>query len=513
MRKLACILAALVLALLPIVSLADMVVVSETTLERSPSLNAASNTYIARVDGGYALFDKKGNALTAAYGNMGSKWNGTFLQVVNEDGLNNLGLLNANGGVIMPLQYADIKIESDKWQIGIILTPTEDTNGDYHDRDNKQFNILQADFYFDGALVGSLPREDYADVRFTSTKGNYICIRKSNGGFWLSNTFARVDYPEDAYYTSEYEDRYKKGVFHNPTGQQAFVPGCTLTSDEVLQDIWYNNERNFVDLQGNVIASGIYDSFKFCGGEYGKVAFDRKYGLVNRQGIEVIPLAYDELGGNAEDNTFFAQGYQVALKDGHVYYLDQNGNVTAAVEDFTLTDSDCRGFYDNAPFLVIKNLGKSMVITAKAGLLSESYEDADYPETYQDILAVQKDGLWGCIGLNGETVIPFIFKYTPDISSDGTMVSGRSDDGEYKLYILAKVESTEAVVTAPVDEPAAPAADDGTWICACGQAGNTGKFCPECGAERPADKVVCSGCGYEPAGETPKFCPECGTKF
>ncbi len=55
----------------------------------------------------------------------------------------------------------------------------------------------------------------------------------------------------------------------------------------------------------------------------------------------------------------------------------------------------------------------------------------------------------------------------------------------------------------------APAADAG-WTCACGQAGITGKFCPNCGKPKPvpvpAGSWKCS-CG---ATATGKFCPECG---
>lgn len=54
----------------------------------------------------------------------------------------------------------------------------------------------------------------------------------------------------------------------------------------------------------------------------------------------------------------------------------------------------------------------------------------------------------------------------------------------------------------------------GSWTCSCG-AVNTGKFCAECGNPRPADKpkkIKCDKCGYEPdmSKPIPKFCPECG---
>ena len=58
-------------------------------------------------------------------------------------------------------------------------------------------------------------------------------------------------------------------------------------------------------------------------------------------------------------------------------------------------------------------------------------------------------------------------------------------------------------------------ADEG-WTCACG-AVNKGKFCAECGAKRPAGAPVyqCDKCGWKPAdpAHPPKFCPECGDKF
>ena len=57
-------------------------------------------------------------------------------------------------------------------------------------------------------------------------------------------------------------------------------------------------------------------------------------------------------------------------------------------------------------------------------------------------------------------------------------------------------------------EAAAKASANG-WTCSCGNGGNTGKFCSECGAKKPeADKWTCS-CGNVCSG---KFCSECGAK-
>ena len=57
-------------------------------------------------------------------------------------------------------------------------------------------------------------------------------------------------------------------------------------------------------------------------------------------------------------------------------------------------------------------------------------------------------------------------------------------------------------------KPAAPT----VWVCSCGTK-NSGKFCSECGKPRPA--AQCANCGWKPADPTrlPKFCPECGKPF
>ena len=64
-------------------------------------------------------------------------------------------------------------------------------------------------------------------------------------------------------------------------------------------------------------------------------------------------------------------------------------------------------------------------------------------------------------------------------------------------------------IDAPAPTAAPAASDDGSWTCENGHSGNTGNFCTECGAARPAAHS-CQSCGYDFGDTTPKFCPNCG---
>lgn len=87
---------------------------------------------------------------------------------------------------------------------------------------------------------------------------------------------------------------------------------------------------------------------------------------------------------------------------------------------------------------------------------------------------------------------------------------------EYAKYEATIVIDDEDTTVEEMVEVVPEAVDTNCWICACG-AENKGKFCSECGTEKPAalPQYRCDKCGWEPDDKTkpPKFCPECGDPF
>lgn len=506
----ALVLALVLLCVVPLSAMADGTLQSSTVLARSITLCKPCNTYVLYENRQYSLWDASGNQLAGPYADMSIKSSGRFVEVISNDGF--CGLLDAaTGSVVIPASYGDTYIVNEDWTMGIALVPVNGDESDYKSWDGtSRWNIDYVDVYYCGSKVTTLTRSEYRG-KSISAHGAFLGIRLENTtAVWIDAAGNRTNVTDDYVSTSEFSDEYRKGVRHNPTQQYAFTSTCTLTADQVERSIWYTSDGNFVDLQGNVISQGPsaykeYDSVNYSGGDYMCIRANSKYGIVNTKGEEVIPAIYGAIGGSSDTQTYFASGYQAMLDEkGRLVYLDPNGNVNASV-DYTLSDSDYKGFYYNSPIIIVKNMGSYLVITATRGVLDTTYEDAvqSYSAT-QRLITVKKNGLWGCIDMNGDTVIPFVHKNSLEISSDGTLVTGRTDDGDYMLYTVSYASANSSM-------PEAPVLGEGEWLSSCGAVVSS-KFCPECGEARPVPR--CTNCGYEPAdGTAPKFCPECGTKF
>ena len=549
-------------------AMAEMQLVNSVPLETSSVLFCeATNCYIVESKEGYVLYDMNGNALSKTYkAGMSAKRDGVYVEVhnvYNGTDVNCYGLLDASGKEILPTQYGDIVYLSDRWVLAQVYVPTTDEVAEINFTNGDKYNVGHTDVLYNGQIIGTLSRDYYTSLSYTGAHGDFMYVKPTNTtAYWIDSQFNINETVDDSYVnTSEYDFYSSKGVLHNATQQRAFVPGCTLTPDQVDQSVWYDSaKKQLLDLQGNVLLSNLNYYSVYIRGDYLVVKDNLGlYGVMDMQGNMIVQPKYKDI--SYTDNGLFDSGYNAATDaDGNLYFFDKNGNETASAAFGLSSTYDYKGYNYNSPIVAVKNLGQIVIVTATHGQLPETYDDVYSIYRACKVVAVKKGDVWGVIDMAGNTVVPFELRSYPYISEDGTLVLGQGQNRKYTVYHLADTaekaadsmpvtvqtsgaeENTEPALAEgawqctcgtitdgkfcpecggkkpePTPTPAPAPADDGSWDCTCGSH-NTGKFCPECGSPKPAEPTPapdpqCANCGYKPEGETPKFCPECGTKF
>jgi hypothetical protein len=121
---------------------------------------------------------------------------------------------------------------------------------------------------------------------------------------------------------------------------------------------------------------------------------------------------------------------------GDLYFYDTTGAVTASVTGKGLRTTALKGFSHGMPILAVQEGAGYTLISATHGVLPGVYEDYDLNFTGAKVISVCQNGLWGCIGLDGATVVPFEYEGIA-ISADGTLVMGQKPNGTWVAYNIA----------------------------------------------------------------------------
>lgn len=434
MKKLLALLLALCLCLGLSASLAEGTLWEVSTLR----LNKATNTFAMRKtwDDPYCVVDADGNTLSEGYATMSAMNNG--FEVSDDDGLNVRGFLDGQGQLVMPMQYGDISWISDRWMAGIVLVEATEADYDYKSiMGDGVYQIERVDVYYGGAMVGTLNRQEYS--RGTAY-GDYLMVWDHSGNLAFYNK-AMEKSAFEAQYSTEYDQDYRTDVItHCGSNQPAFVPECTLTADEVKQSIWVDFDGVAKDLQGNVLfdLGDTYDYYDNFEGDYLTVRLNDLYGVLDKTGREVLPCVYDDIFIDYADLGLFANGYQMVSKDGKVGFVDVNGN---AVSGFNYSADVADTYYP--PFVSLQGLDGLYIVISPLGEMSEHYAEVDFERGRPVFCAQNANGVAGVVDLAGNVLIPFdgTFEDTYDleISNDGTLACGMTDDG-YMVYKLNPVK-------------------------------------------------------------------------
>lgn len=434
MKKILALLLALCLCLGLSASLAEGTLWEVSTLR----LNKATNTFAMRKswDDPYYVVDADGNILSEGYATLSDMNNG--FEVTDDDGLNVRGFLNGQGQLVMPMQYGDIAWISDRWMAGIVLVEATEADYDYKSIMGDGFyQIERVDVYYGGAMVGTLNRQEYHNG---TAYGDYLMVWDHSGNLAFYNK-AMEKSAFEAQYSTEYDQDYRTDVItHCGSNQPAFVPECTLTADEVTQSIWVDFDGVAKDLQGNVLfdLGDTYDYYDNFEGDYLTVRLNDLYGVLDKTGREVLPCEYDDIFIDYAGLGLFANGYQMVSKDGKVGFVDVNGN---AVSGFTYSTDAADTYYP--PFVSLQGLDGLYIVISPLGEMSEHYAEVDFERGRPVFCAQNVNGVAGVVDLAGNVLIPFdgTFEdtYDLDISNDGTLACGMTDDG-FMVYKLNPVK-------------------------------------------------------------------------
>lgn len=463
----------------------------------------------------YCLIRPDGTRITDdLYTSMTGVPEGPFFKVEteSEDGIHDEGIIDDQGNVIVPPEYADVKAVSDRWAYGVRLTPSSADDKDYTfsmlgSGDKLYYRVDTVDFFYRGAPAGTLTRSDFDGI--PTAYGDYICVSTQEGSRKFYNS-AMVPSPVKKDVYGEYDSDYRDGACvytHNGTGQTAFAPGCTLTPEEVVKTIVFDKGK-FLNLQGEeAFSTGRkYDGARDFRGNYAVVTLEGKAGLIDRAGREVIPPEYDELG-NSEDS-YLEYGVISAVKDGKFGYLDAEGNTTCA---FTYAKDIVRNY---GPLASVQNLdGTYIVLSGTAGELPERYAEVYMSGNARAFLATTADGADVLIDMNGRTLIGDAGDNHISFNRAATVAFHRVEHNLYRVYTFDPADSSPVTADAG-EKPSSPEGDG--WTCAGGHGGNTGSYCSVCGKPDPAleSGVTCPACGtVYPADYAPAFCPEDGTQL
>lgn len=433
----------LLLSLLLLLSLAPAAFAAPTTLTADRAyLDPVSKSISFRVEYGsnYQLMDAKGKIVVtedAGYTDL-VPYDGCFkAEQSPENGRARYGLLGPDGTVIVPVQYDDVEVISERWLSGVVFGPGTEDDWDYSftsmSTDETTFyKIDSIDYYFDGELVGTL--EGSLCRGGSEAFGAYLSCYGDNGATFYNSKLEPSPYNSQGdLYMDEYDWDYEDGeeiYIHQGSGQIAFRPECTLKAEDLKQPYLYQ-EGKLYDLQGNEIAAfdREYDDFTYYNDGYALVALDDKIGLVSVDGKEIIPPEYDNLGGY--EDRLLDSGYIYAEKDGKFGFLNAKGEVVCDL----LYPAEDAIVYGNLAYYKNEE-GSLTVVTAQAGELPEHYKYVDCISYYNNVVfsADKDDGTSGLVDMKGKALLPFSAEYYGiDFSLDGTVALVGVTDG-YAIY-------------------------------------------------------------------------------
>lgn len=425
-------------------------------------VSASGGSYMATIDGTPVT--------DALYGSFEYQYGYISAAKVDVNNINQDGLFDTAGNIILPFVYGDIEVTSNgEWALAFVLKESTADNYDYKTYDDEYFLIDYVDIYHlpDMAKL-TLARENYHNY---GVVGNVLNIQDRATGVVTSYdaSFTALG-TVDSTYSSTYVT-YEYAKFRE------------------------NGQYGYTDAAGNVImapAYGYLDLRESYASDYVSIAADSMYGLVRRStGELLIPAEYDRILNNyycpSEQmftGEYNAAGYFAVVAGGKVGYLKEDGTVSAAPK----YPYDMATMY-GASYSVVDLEGNTILVAADGvetvvGGYQSMYALDFANGVYFKVLSEDYD--YGVIDWHGNEVLPC--KYSSiSISGDGRYVLACEDYSTVTLFELSYPNDGAAAAETAAAPAEAGAADDGIGS-SLGNllSGNSGTETTE---ETPADEA------------------------
>lgn len=397
------------------------------------------NTYT----GSYQLITPEGETLfTAECAGMSYLKYGYF-EVYSERGLNQSGLMNSEGQLVIPYAYSDFDVLSDRYCIAVVLEETEDDAYDYASgilgTGNDHYNVTSYDFYdlSTSAKIGSLERSDYKN-RIKVYHDGFLIESRSGTAKWYNLSLEYVKDAEKDYYNYKEYDDTNDGIVK--TGLES--------NDVFLEGYSYNNEiggnshsirsktdgrYGAMDADGNIIVPCEFTEIVKREGEYVIVGLgeygSRKYGIYHIGEGLTVPCEFDKFEYVSYTN-YIVNGYVMFSSDEKLGYINLQGEPT------------CPALYKSS---IAETMGSCYFVTDLDGsyiivAADNTQSKVDYAEIYNYdnntlgrlLNAKNSDEKWGLINCYGEPVTEFSWDYrVGSFSPSGNYVM--IDDIVYKV--------------------------------------------------------------------------------
>ena len=382
------------------------------------------------------LADAELNKLSEEYAEVNDIAYGKF-RFYTGSGLTSCGLMDADGNILVPAEYADARNigDSDRWAAGFLLTDGTKDDYDYStyglfvdDSNRKYYCIDTVDIYYRSAKVATLSRSEWGDG---IPYGDYLFLKDRNGGYaWYDKDFVKSNNRD----LSEYFYDDDRNVIHTASGQVAFCPECTLTEDNVRRTTWKSSDKKLLDLRGNEL--GDFSAYFTISEGEGIISVsdeNGKWGIADQTGKLIVPIIYDGIYDSVDSNRL---GWVRVVKDGKEGFVNPaTGEETGFVFE-AFSGSSSSGFlWKEDP-----DKGDYLLICAAAGEMPEHYLKVEDKGLY--MLVTKADETVRLIDINGKDVLPEGLYDFVEYSKDGTLILTRTFDAEdkavYTVYTVAE---------------------------------------------------------------------------